>query len=92
MYCGCLSGAQAPHDTVLGFLLMQASKPWVCLLHCGDLKKCVLLPQWVPYTQGSVKIHIYVLACPEGLILAMLGLQTELLMGARGEQLSRSPA
>lgn len=26
------------------------------LLHYGDLNRPVLLPQWVPYTQGSVKI------------------------------------
>lgn len=28
----------------------DASKPWVCLLHCGDFKNPVLLPPWVPYS------------------------------------------
>lgn len=35
-----------------------ANKPWVCLLHCGDLKKPVLLPQWVPYTQLCKNIYL----------------------------------
>lgn len=45
-----------------------SSKPWLCLWHCGGLKKPVLLLQWVPYTQGSVKTPISVLVCPGGLI------------------------
>lgn len=83
-YAVVVSLWQAQHDTEFwGFfwfiflkrnLSDSSSKPWLCLLHCGDLKKPVLLPQWVPYTQDSVKIDISVLVCPGGLILAMLGL------------------
>lgn len=69
--CDCLSGAQAPHNTELwGFFWSPGSA--FCTV--GIWLKPVLLPQWVPYTQGSVKIHIYVPAWPGGLILAMLGL------------------
>lgn len=72
-----------PMTQSFGFLLVKTSL-WACVLHYEHLKNPVQLPQWVPYTQGCVKIHLYMLGCPGGLILAMLGVEAELLLGAGG--------
>lgn len=57
--CAVVVSLEHKHPTTQSFGISSgASKPWVCLLHCGDLKKPVLLPQWVPYTELLKNIHL----------------------------------